>query len=270
MTKFQSSNVALPQTRPPSGRLHGFIPTTERDEDGRSYQYRRDQFKAHCAGDFGDLCDRYGLRLIDEREWPDLIAEREASRLRWSMTAEDFDLPNLDQNGTNYCWIFAAANSLRCARFRQTGQSFYYCPTSAGARITNFRNVGGWSTNGVRYMLDNGCNLVEDWPMNRIDRRYDTAENREKAKQHRILEAYFLDSYNESVSCQLQDVTVPGGHNWWRHAILHTDPIMVNGRVEQEIWNSWGRGWGRNGFGTLEGSRKKAEDYCAVVSVSPI
>lgn len=280
MSSFQSSNVALPNYKIPAwvgdGKLGnpGFIPTDQRDHEGKSYDYRRQQMREACyasgGGGFAELSDKYGVQLIPESEWPERIAEREEARLRWSMVAEDFGLHNIQQGQTNYCWIFAIVNAVRCLRWKQSFVNLKYCPTSAGARITGFRNVGGWSTNGLRHLLEHGVNLEDDWPLNQISRQYDTPANKEKALQHKVLEGYFIDSYNESVSLQLQDIPVAGGHNWWRHAILHTDPIMVGGRVEQEIWNSWRESWGRNGFGTLDGSKKRAEDYCAAVVLQPL
>lgn len=134
---------------------------------------------------------------------------------------------------------------------------------AAGARIKNFRNVGGWGSEGLNWMLDHGVNLQSDWPANAIIRTYDTPENRERAKLNRIVEYFRLDNWDEVGSCLLAGIPVACGYNWWSHEVTGMDLTPAGDLI---IANSWGN-WGDQGYGLLQGSKRVPDDAVAIVSM---
>ena len=103
---------------------------------------------------FGDL----GVPLIPESEWKDRIRDQETHKSNLYHFSKGMGLPCLDQNGTNYCWINGPVHCMEIMRLQETSVVFSLSPASAGARIKNFRNVGGWGSQGLEWMIPNGVN----------------------------------------------------------------------------------------------------------------
>lgn len=208
-----------------------------------------------------------GIPLIPESEWISRTKQNEESRSNIKSLCVDLGLPCLDQNGTNYCWINAPVHCCEITHLQNTATIISYSPASAGARIKNFRNVGGWGSEGLEWLRQNGVNETSDWPDNAINRSYDTTENRAKALTHRVVEYFVLNSWQEIISCLLSGVPVAVGYNWWSHEVTACDPVVVNNKVELLIRNSWSMSWGEDGgFGVLADSKKYPDDAVAVVT----
>lgn len=206
--------------------------------------------------------DLKSVPLIPEADWDDHIDQLERDKA----TLKDFCLESglevLNQGQTNYCWINSPTFCAMIARLQETGQCIRFSPASAGARIKNFRNVGGWGSEGLEFMIENGINEQDDWPANAIERRYDTPENREKAKKNRVLEYFHLKSYEEVVSCILSGVPVACGFNWWSHEV--TGMYVTLRTHNLGIGNSWSPKWGEYGYGELEGRKRIPDDAVAM------
>lgn len=201
---------------------------------------------------FGDL----GVPLIPESEWKDRIKERIDNKTTTRHFVKALDIPHLDQNGTNYCWVNGVTHAIELCRGRELGRYVSLSPASAGARIKNFRNVGGWGDEALDWIREHGINETKDWPANAIDRRYLTEENIDKAKLNCSVEFYYLSTgqqgWRETVSCILHGLWAAVGYNWWSHLVMGAD---LNMNLDLDIRNSW-KNWGENGFGYLQGSRK--------------
>lgn len=220
------------------------------------------------AGNFKDFSDKYGIDLLPESEWDDVIDAIEKEEADLKTYCLDNGVVVEDQNGTNYCWINATAFCAKLVRLRETGKVWNYSPASVGAPIKNFTNRGGWGWEGLKYMIDNGINLAEDWPVNAIQRSYYTSENKEKAKKHKVIEYFRLDSWQEVVTVILNGFSVSEGYNWWRHQVAGMHITKRN--HNKVIANSWGTGWGEHGYGILEGSRKYANGSVVITSMLPV
>ena len=230
----------------------------------RGYQgmFLSKQDKAR-AKTFGDL----GIDLIPESDVDDIIDTMEKLGSDPLTLTKQLNLPCLDQNGTNYCWVNAPTHCLEYVRLCETGQVFSYSPASAGAPIKGFRNSGGWGSQALDYFKQNGVNETKDWPANAINRSYYTAENREKAKSHIALEYYVLESWQERISCIMSGIWTADGYDWWSHEVCGC--WLVKKSHDLIIRNSWGE-WGDRGFGTLAGSRKQAGDSVAITAMKPL
>ena len=212
---------------------------------------------------FNDL----GIPLVPESEWKDRIEEREANKATLKDFSIDAGLPCKDQGRTNYCWINAPTHCSEIVNLLTTGQVISLSPASAGARIKNFANVGGWGSQGLKWMGDHGVNRSSDWPDNEIDRKYNTPENQQKALEFLVVEEYQLQTLQERISCLFANIPIADGYNWWSHEVTGIDPVW-NGRIALRSRNSWGMTYGDRGFFVLEGSKMMADDSVAIVSLA--
>jgi hypothetical protein len=212
-------------------------------------------------GSFADL----GVALLSDDECKERVRQNETDHTRILDMCDGAGLHVKNQKSVPYCWIFAPVRILEIIRLIQTGQKHFLSPASAGARIKNFRSVGGWGSQGYEFLRQHGCNYSADWPDTAIDRRYLTPENIEKAKFNIVLEGYVLESWQEHKSCLAQGICVASGLPYWSHEVcdigLTIDLLPV-------FDNSWSPDWGANGRGTRAGSRMHPGngDYIAITA----
>lgn len=212
----------------------------------------------NSAKDFGDL----GISLIPKSEWKDRIKERIDNKLTARNFVQSLNIPPLNQESTSYCWINGPTHGLELSIAQSIGRYLSLSPASGGARIKNFRNVGGWGSEALDWMIEHGLNETKDWPANAIDRRYLTDENIKLALRHRVREYYKLNNWEEVVSAILHGLKVAVGYNWWAHEVLGCD---LNMNEDLDIRNSWGN-WGDNGFAYLQGNKKYPDDAVVIVN----
>lgn len=210
--------------------------------------------------------------LIPRSEWDDRIREMEATKTRLSDLIDAAGLTVLDQNGTNYCWINAPAHAMEVLRVLQNQPLVRLSPASVGCKIKNFRNVGGWGTQGLEYIVNHGLVPVSLWPANAIDRQYDTAAADAERAKYRCPEWWELRPRNldEHMSCLLSRIPVAVGLNYWGHEVLDIDPVgLGNGQYGARFNNSWGMSWGQNGRAVRTGSKLYADDAVAPRVATP-
>lgn len=201
--------------------------------------------------------------LIDESEWDDRIQEMEKNKTRLSDKLDQAGVTVLDQRQTSFCWIFAPTHAVEVLRV-VNGQPFVrLSPASAGCKIKNFRNEGGWGTEGLKYIIEHG--LVPDslWPMAAISRQYDTPAADAERSKYRVHEWWELKPRNlaEHMSCLLMNLPVAVGLNYWGHEVLDIDPVAFgNGKYGARFNNSWGLGFGDRGRAVRTGSKLFADD----------
>ncbi len=178
------------------------------------------------------------------------------------------------RNGTvlisGNCWINSPVYIMEVCQVVSGQPVTILSPASGGARIKNFRNVGGWGREAVQWIHENGINTVQEWPANAIDRRYLTSANIAVAKTRRIVEFIELRprDIKQLMSLLLRRIPVSGGFNWWRHQVSLIDPMWLDGRPALRPRNSWGMSWGDEGYGVLQGSKMLPDDAVACISVS--
>jgi hypothetical protein len=208
--------------------------------------------------------------LIPRSEWQARIQEMEETKSRISDLIRHKNLPHKDQGRTNYCWINAPVHCVEIVRLQQNQPMVSLSPASAGGPIKNFRNVGGWGLEGLKWLIEHGCVPSSLWPDNAIDRRYYTESNRQVALKYRVDEWVECRprTIDQMISMLLRRIPGAGGYNWWRHEVTNVDPVWIDGDAAVRIRNSW-RGWGDNGFGILQGSKMLADDLVFPISALP-
>lgn len=164
--------------------------------------------------------------------------------------------------GVHNCWINAPVHAMEITRLLQGQQHVSLSPASCGAIIKNFRNVGGWGTEGLRFLAEHGAVPSAVWPDNSIDRRYDNATSRNHRQYYKATEWWELRprSLDELMTCLLLRMPVAVGLNWWGHEVLAVHPVKKNGQYGYVIDNSWGTSWGDNGRGILLGDKAVPDD----------
>jgi hypothetical protein len=212
---------------------------------------------------FADL----GIPLIPERDWDDIIRQKEKDGANIVNLCKEFKLPCKDQGSTNYCWVNAPTHCCEIIRLMESGQVVSLSPASAGAPIKSFSNSGGWGSQALEFFKLHGLNASSDWPDNAIQRSYYTEANKEKAKRNIVREYYILNSWEERGSCILQDIPTADGYDWWRHEVTGVGIVLTS--HDLVIRNSWSMSWGDQGFGILSGNKKQSDDSVAILTMEP-
>lgn len=212
---------------------------------------------------------------IDSSEWSERIEALDKTKSQPFHHKKLAGFESLDQGRTNYCWINAPVQACHYVRAIQGLVHVPLSPASVGAKIKNFRNVGGWGSQGLEYLKKYGAVPQSMWPANAIDRRYDTNATMEIRAKYRVVESYELPdrSFHALVSCLLRGWPVAVGYNWWRHEVLACGLHIRGGDPESdtvvEIDNSWGTNWGDNGHGILVRSKATPDDAVAARVMIP-
>ncbi|MCA9366714.1 hypothetical protein KC887_00415 [Candidatus Kaiserbacteria bacterium] len=212
---------------------------------------------------YGSIFGAYDGPIIPRDEWRDRIEEMDRTGTRLSDIVRYHRLKTKNQQQTNFCWGNAPVQALQVIRAKEGQPYVSLSPASICCPITNFRNVGGFGTDALKWLSEHGAVPTELWPDNAIDRRYYTIENKEIALKYRVDEWRELEyrNFDAMMSCLLLRLPVPGGHDWWRHEILHLDPVALpRGRFGTRYWNSWGDNYGEDGMDILDESKATAED----------
>lgn len=210
--------------------------------------------------------DQFPLPLIDWAEIPERIKDMTVQK-RWPKDHKKLSgFKSLNQNGTNYCWINAPVQCIHYVRAIQGEPHIALSPASVGAKIKNYKNVGGWGSQGLQYMIDHGVVPQSMWPANAIQKQYDTEESRSERMKYVVDEWWELKprSFHQLVTCLCLGYPVAIGLNWWSHevtacalAIRGSDP---ESDTLTDIDNSWGTGYGDDGHALLVRSKATPDD----------
>ena len=236
---------------------HYFADTTATPEGmGRGYVPR--DYEAFPEGVFADPLP---LPLIPRSEWRDRIEQMDREK-RWPKDHKiAAGFKSLNQSSTNYCWINAPVQCVHYVRAMQGETHVPLSPASVGAPLKNYRNVGGWGSQGLLYMIDHGVAPQSLWPPNAIDRKYNTPEVQAERQKYKVDEWWELKqrSFDQLMTCLLLGYPVAIGLNWWRHEVTACKAAVNGNQYLIDVDNSWGN-WGDNGHGWLTEGKATPDD----------
>lgn len=210
----------------------------------------------------------FNLPLIPESEWEDRIQEMVQTKTRISDLLIQAKAPVLNQASTNYCWANGPVSCLHALQVVSGGPFVYLSPASVAAPIKNFRNEGGWGYQALDYIIKNGITPAKYWPPNAISRGYFTEANQKIALRYKVTEWLKLEprDLRQLMTCLLLRMPVAVGYNWWSHEVAAVDPVNKN---SGRILNSWGIGYGDNGYAVLTGNRLLPDDAVVPLALTP-
>ena len=203
--------------------------------------------------------------IVPESEWLKELQFKEENGTLTSQIIKKNGPPPKNQQQTNYCWINAAACCQEIIRELAGEEYVDFSPASAGGPITGFQNVGGYGSQGLRWVAEHGFVPTKYWPANAIDKKYYTADNKAIALNYRFTDWYELQirSIEEVVACLLANIPVSVGYNWWGHQVTLLDLVRKNNRWGFRFYNSWGAEYGDGGMAILQGSQMFPDDAIA-------
>jgi len=217
------------------------------------------------------------MPLIPRDEWPERIAEKEATKsrisdIRLKAGPNGGHIPSLDQDGQGYCWFYSGTGVVTALRFLANMPYVRLSAHSGAWVIKNGRDQGGWGCQGLDFIQERGVMPTSLWPEKYMGSQYNTPENWEIAKQFRVTESW-MDlnprqydrnlSLDQSMSCLLRNIPCILDYNWWGHSVHGYDAIDLDKRMSLEnnnrwgigILNSWTDSWGTLGYGILRGNK---------------
>ena len=212
---------------------------------------------------------RFDLPLIPESEWQSRLDVRIAAQAQLSDVRKRGNngqpIPSRDQNGRGYCWFHSGTSASLICRTINNEPYLDFSAYMGACLIKNYRDQGGWGSEGVEFIASTGVCTSEFWPQQSVSRSNDTPEMRNNAALHKFTEWRDLDPDNmkaQLVTCLLMGFPVVSDFNWWRHSVCTVDLVSID-PFKTRIWNSWGDSWSDNGMGLLEG-RKAIPDGALV------
>lgn len=207
----------------------------------------------------------FSIPLVPRDQWAARIEAMETGGTRLSDLCKQVNLPCKNQANTNYCWINAPTHCVEVLRAAQNQGYVELSPASVGAKIKNFRNVGGWGSEGLTYIVEHGLVPASIWPVNAISRSYDTPVADAERPKYRVTEWWDLRprDLDQLMTCLFMRIPVAVGYDHWRHEVTAIDPVIVNGTYGVRIRNSWGSSWGEDGYGLLMGQKAVPDDAVA-------
>ena len=269
------------------------------DGERRSFGLVPRNYDTHPRGFYARI-QAVDFPLIPRSEWPVRIAEKEAKKTRLSdirMTGMfGAMIPSRDQNGRGYCWFHSGTSAMLLLRAVMNAPYADLSAYAGACIIKQFRDEGGWGAQGVDFQIERGIPTSEFWPQRSVDRANDNPKTWANAKLHRVEDGW-IDlavaqydrklSFEQMITCLLQDVPVVSDFNWWSHSVCSIDAVNgatdayrstmrassgklftlhefneiwgvddeVTGGIGSRILNSWGDVWSDNGMGLLAGSK---------------
>lgn len=203
--------------------------------------------------------------LIPTNDIQGWIKEEEEKKNGISDKLDSVGLTVKNQGEIPYCWIFGPVHCMEINRVMQNQEMIRFSPAWIGGIIKNWRAVGGWGLEGLKKLGEIGTVPIANCGETEINRNKFTAENKAIALKYRILEwTECIPRNNQQIaSLVLRKIPVTIGLDWWGHQITIIKALWLDGALAWLINNSWGRTWGKEGRGILQGNKMLADDACA-------
>lgn len=242
-----------------------------RDERGQrlSCGYIPRDWESQPAGSI-ECCEPLPDHLyIPRSQWREMIERRERGGRTIKSLSLAAGIKTVSQNGTYHCHAFGSCRAGEILEAIQGNTHIPRSPTAVACIAVNFRNKGGNTFDNLPVMAERGMPTASAWPLNRIDRRYDTPEVWETGKDCRLTKHYELPMNNFEAAASVNlglGLPVIIGVPWGRgaHMVVIVDiKALPGGKFGAEIWNSHGMNYGEQGFAVLPEKSATAFDQAA-------
>lgn len=219
---------------------------------------------------FASVCNASTRKRIPREEWKERIEEKERKQATLRHLQRYLKIPVLNQKTASYCWCYGTTKGIMYTYGKAGYEVPHLSATSLAAKITNYQNRGWWAAAAIEGSKKVGISTLQYWPDAAIDRRYDTAEQRENASLHKAVEYEELESnsFDDLATSLLCDDPTTMGLLWWGHLILAVRLVVLkNGGFGVDFDNSWSEDWGTEGTGILTEEKATAYEQFAIRSV---
>lgn len=173
-------------------------------------------------------------------------------------------IPSTNQKSSNYCWAYSTSGCVIALRALNNQPYVVLSPHSVAVPIKGGANQGGWCGLSAQFIEEHGVASEEFWPLNSFSTRNDTPEARANMRLHRVTESWIdLDSSiygrkltrDQIATCLVNNIPVAADFSWWSHSVMLTDVVVVDGEIAWRFRNSWGDGYGDQGFSLIRGGK---------------
>jgi len=211
--------------------------------------------------------------LIPRSQWVPMIQAGAGLKAFNALTAAGVKAKN--QNGLNYCWVFASTRAMELRRLLEGLPHLELSPESVGGPVKNWRNVGGEAVEAFGQLQSGGACEASflDAPCSLHPSRW-KAGWQDNAKTHEDVDWYNMptgsgDEFDQTITLLLQEQPVAAGLDWWGHLVCFVAPVILpDGSVGVLFQNSWGVDWpspAANGFACLDESSATPDGAAAAI-----
>jgi hypothetical protein len=225
-------------------------------------------------GYLGALAKPFDLPLIPESEWQARLDAQVAEHAQLSDIRNrgmgGSPIPSRDQDGKGYCWAHSGVSAHLLVRALVNEPYADLSAYAVACMIKDFRDEGGWGSEGVEFQGTKGVPTSEFWPQQSMSRSNDNPKTWENAARHKYVEWMDGAPQNKAqlVTALLSNCPCVCDYNWWSHSVCGMDLVGLS-PFRIRIWNSWGDSWSENGTGILEASKAIPDGLLVARVVTP-
>jgi hypothetical protein len=225
------------------------ISTTDKNMSQSGYIPR--DYSAVPFGSYGDGVSAVPPDLLyDEKQLKEIFTEQNAKGTSLKHIIDRAPKRWLNQSPTNYCWCYAVVHGVMIIRYVNNLPFERLSPYSVAAMIKQGRNNGGWGSQALTYIINNGVASEEFWPAEtetmsssqresanmaaiRNWRQYADSSRADAAKR-KVKEFYELRprDWLAKLSLIARRIPVPSGYNWMGHEMCSIQGVILpNGQL---------------------------------------
>lgn len=193
----------------------------------------------------------YTVKTMTKKELVEIFAEREQKKIRIFDRMKQANVKPLNQGNTPFCWANGATDCVQIMRVLNGMEHVPLSPASVAGPIKNYKYVGGWGLEALKYGSEHGWVRQALWPANEANKKYDTDVSRADRLNFQVAPDGWVD-LPEGDWLAVFTMLALGfpctlAHMEWQHLVTAIDGgIAANGELMALCRNS---GYGRDSTG---------------------